>query len=129
MRLLCQNALIINVVQSKSFERSKGSIGKITLFISQNFIASPRRLPMVCRLTGRPWVPMVAAAVRVAGWIRLRRWDNRTYRSCRTDVTRGRPDRGRSLKWPVCRYRRTFLLTVLGLTPKKRATWVQVIPD
>ena len=49
--------------------------------------------------------PGILLAVKVAVLSRSRRWTTRMYLSWWLDVTRGRPDRGRSLVVPNCWYR------------------------
>ena len=72
----------------------------------------------ICRLC----VPTVLRAVSVAVRWRFRKCARRIVLSCRRNVTRGRPDRGRSAKCPVSLKRLTRRSIVETLTPKWLAT-------
>ena len=61
--------------------------------------------------------PGVLLAAKEAVLSRSRRWTTRVYVSWRIDVTRGRPDRGRSLVAPNCWYRLHKASTVFLWTP------------
>ena len=76
----------------------------------------------------RLWLPTVFTAVSVAVRWRLRRWARRMALSWRCDVTRGRPDRGRSATRPVSLRRRTRRSVVETCTPKCLATCCCLCP-
>ena len=89
---------------------------------------SRSRLPTVFGEICRLCVPTVLRAVSVAVRWRFRKCARRIVLSWRRDVTRGRPDRGRSAKCPVslnCLKRRSIVET---LTPKWLATCCYLWP-
>ena len=83
---------------------------------------SRNRLPTVFGEICRLCVPTVLRAVSVAVRWRFRKCARRIVLSWRRDVTRGRPDRGRSAKCPVSLKRLTRRSIVETLTPKWLAT-------
>ena len=76
----------------------------------------------------RLWLPTVFTAVSMALRWRLRRWARRMALSWRCDVTRGRPDRGRSATSLVSLRRRTRRSMVETCTPKCLATYCCLCP-
>ena len=88
---------------------------------------SRNRLQTVFREICRLCVPTVLRAVSVAvRW--FRKCARRIVLSWRRDVTRGRPDRGRSAKCPVSLKRLTRRSIVETLTPKWLATYCCLWP-
>ena len=83
---------------------------------------SRNRLPTVFREICRLCVPTVLRAVSVAVRWRFRKCVRRIVLSWRRDVTRGRPDSGRSAKCPVSLKPLTRRSIVEMLTPKWLAT-------
>ena len=92
--------------------------GKPTLGRRARRPNSRNRFLTVFRWIRRLWLPNVFTAVSVAVRWRLRRWARRMALSWRCDVTRGRPDRGRSATLPVSLRRRTRRFMVETCTPK-----------
>ena len=94
----------------------------------QKIRRSLNRVLTVFLLTVRPQLPTTTENVDCDVVKRSRRWCWRIKTSCRTDVTRGAPERGLSEKLPVV-FTHWASLAIVDLdTPKRLATSFCVIP-